>query len=233
MSTLHTTPPGLRLFRAAFLGFAFVLACQAMWVLLAEAYRPVRSVFPADPQTAAAESAGRNAAALAATLAFVRGDLWAECAITYLGLFWNEDRGGGNLEIPASIERVSDITERALALSPHDAGTWLVLASIDLRFDWLNRRAGAALRMSYYTGANETELIPLRLWLAVRSDAIGDPDFQQLVSHDIRVVATREPALEPVILTAYRGALPSARRFLEETLEEIDPNLLAKIHSDG
>ena len=80
--------------------------------------------------------------------------------------------------------------------------------------------------MSYYTGANEVELIPLRLHLAVNSQALAENDFQELVRHDIRTIVTRKPELKPAILTAYRDALPTGRQFLEETLKEIDPALL-------
>lgn len=87
--------------------------------------------------------------------------------------------------------------------------------------------------MSYYTGTNETELIPFRLLLAVRSNAIADLDFQQLVRHDIRTIVTRKLELKPAILTAYQNAFPNGQKFLEETLEEIDPSLLAKLRSRG
>ena len=65
------------------------------------------------------------------------------------------------------------------------------------------KNPAAALRMSYYTGANEVELIPLRLHLAVNSQALAEKDFQELVRHDIRTIVTRKPELKPAILTLF------------------------------
>jgi hypothetical protein len=87
--------------------------------------------------------------------------------------------------------------------------------------------------MSYYIGANETELIPSRLPLAINSSEIGDRDFQQLVRHDIRIIVIRKPEPIPAILAAYRDALPMGQQFLEATLKEVDPTLLAKLQSKG
>jgi hypothetical protein len=230
VSSISTTTPRHGLFRSAVLVFAFVLGCQAMWILAAELTRPLLPNFFANAQAAAA--ANRNAAALAASFGFIRGDLWAEYALTFLGQFWSDDHGSASAQASETIEQARNVAGRALTLAPYDARIWLVLASIDSRFDWLNGKAAAALRMSYYTGANETDLIPLRLLLAVHSDAISDRDFQQLVRHDIRTIVTRKPELKPTILTAYRDALPMGRQFLEETLEEVDPTLLATLRSN-
>ena len=210
-------------FRGAVLLFAFVLGCQAIWILTAEFFRPSRIQFPATAQAATTASANRNAAAWAALFGVVRGDLWAECAITYLDVLeHNQQRGDGGPD-DKTLKRARDVDTRALTLAPYDARVWLVLAGINSR---LGKNTAAALRMSYYTGANEVELIPMRLHLAVNSQALVEKDFQQLVRHDIRAIVTRKPELEPVILEAYRDALPTGRSFLEETLKEIDPTLI-------
>jgi hypothetical protein len=233
MSDLNAAAPRRHWVRGALLLFAFVLACQAIWILAAEIYRPAPSAFPANGQAAAVQAVNRNTATLAASIGVVRGDLWAECALTYLDLFWNDSPTSDSSQVSETIKQARDVTERALTLSPHNAQTWLVQASIYSRFDWLNQRTAGALQMSYYTGANEFELIPLRLSLAVRSDAIADKDFQQLVSHDIRIIVSRKPELKPVILLAYRDALPGGQQFIEKTLEEMDPTLLATLRSGG
>jgi hypothetical protein len=233
MNDLNAATLTHRRFRGALLTFAFALACQAIWILAAEIYRPAPTAFPADGQAAAAEAVNRDAATLAASIGAIRGDLWAECALTYLDLFWNDSPTSDSSQVSETIKRARDVTERALTLSPHDARTWLVQATINSRFDWLNQRTAGALRMSYYTGANQIELIPLRLSLAVRSDAMGDKDFQRLVSHDIRIIVSRKPELKPVILAAYRDALPGGQQLIEKTLEEMDPTLLATLRPGG
>jgi hypothetical protein len=221
------------LFRGIALTFAFVLGCQATWILDSEFYRPALPGFPDNPQAAATAAANQKRAALAASLGVIRGDLWAEDALTYLDLFLKDDRGDARVQDSDTINRARDVANRALTLAPHDARIWLLLAAIDSRSSSLNRKASAALRMSYYTGANEIELIPLRLLLAARSDALGDKDFQQLVRHDIRTVVTRKPELKPAIVAAYRDAPPLGRQFIEDTLEDIDPALRARLEANG
>jgi hypothetical protein len=217
------------LFRGTVLVFAFILACQAIWLITAEFFRPSSPDFPGNVQAAAAAAANRNAAALAASFGFIRGDLWAEYALTYSDILLGDERT--NSQSPKVIERAREVADRALGLAPYDARIWLLLAGIDARFDWLNGKPSIELRMSYYIGANETELIPSRLPLAINSSEIGDQDFQQLVRHDIRIIVTRKPELIPAILAAYRDALPMGQQFLEATLKEVDPTLLAKLRS--
>jgi hypothetical protein len=233
VSNLPTTSPSQGLFRGTILVFAFVLGCQAMWILAAEFPHRSLTGFPATAEAATAAAANRDAAALAASFGFIRGDLWAEYALTYLNLLLSDERDSASTQASTMIEQARGVADRALAFAPHDARIWLVLASIDSRFDWLNHKAAAALRISYYTGANETDLIPLRLLLAIHSDALADKDFQLLVRHDIRTIVTRKPELKPAILAAYRDALPIGQQFLEETLEEVDPTLLGKLRSKG
>jgi hypothetical protein len=207
--------------------FAFVLGCQAIWILTAEFFRPSAPDFPRSVQAAAAAATNRNAAALAASFGFIRGDIWAEYALTYSDVLWGEERASA--QSTKVIEQAREVADRTLGFAPHDARIWLLLGSYDARFDWISRNSPIALRMSYYTGANETELIPLRLPLAVNSSAIADQDFRQLVSHDIRTIVTRKPELKPTILTAYQNATPTGQQFLKETLEEIDPTLLTAL----
>ena len=221
---------GHGLFRGTLLVLAFVLACQAFWILAAEFYRPSAIGFPTNLQIAATAIAKRNAANLAAWFGLIRGDLWAQNALTYPDVFWPSERNSSPAQPSTVIEQARNATIWALADAPYDARTWLVLASINSRFDWLNDKASTDLRMSYYTGANEVELTPLRLLLAVGFSSISDPDFQQLVRHDIRIMVTRKPELKYAVLDAYRHALPAGQQFIEQTLKELDPTLLSTLN---
>lgn len=214
------------------LALALVLACQAIWLLGAEFFRPPYNGVPTSSQSAAASIANRDDAHWAALIGYIRGDLWADYLLTYPPVYrlQEKDNSGANNSPP--LDQIRYIAERALSLAPHDSRTWLALANIDSRFDWLNKTASSDLRMSYYTGANEVELIPLRLSLALSSSDIFDPDFQQLVRHDISVIVTRKPELKPAIQDAYRYALPDGRKFIENTLSEMDPTLLSKIQAN-
>lgn len=218
-------------FRDTMLVLAFVLACQAFWILSAEFYRPSSVGLSISSQSAALRTANRGDAHLAALIGYIRGDLWAEDLLTYPSAYQLHEKDNSSTNNSPPNEQIRYIAERALSFAPHDSRTWLVLANIDSRFDWLNKKASNDLRMSYYTGANEIELIPMRLSLAVNFSVISDMDFQQLVRHDIRTVVTRKPELKPAVLDAYRYALPVGQQFIEETLKELDPTLLSTLRS--
>ena len=219
-------------FRGTTLVLAFVLACQAFWILAAEFYRLSSVAFPTSSQSAAVTIANRDDAHIAASIGYIRGDLWADDVLTYPSAYQLHEKDNSSTNNSPPLEQIRYIAERALSFAPHDSRTWLVLANIDLRFDWLNKKASNDLRMSYYTGANEVELIPLRLSLAVSFSDIADPDFQQLVRHDISIIITKKPELKSAIQDAYRYALPDGRQFIEKTLNEMDPALLSKIRSN-
>ena len=228
MNTSPTKTPSHGLFRGTVLVFAFLLVCQAAWILVPEYFRRPHSDFSVIRQIAAVVGADQNGPDLAASFGLIRGDLWSEDALTYLNLISTNLYGANG-----QTEHARVVAERALAFAPDNAEVWLALASMNSRFDWLNRKTAAALRMSFYTGPNETKLIPLRLLLAVQSVALGDSDFQQLVRRDIRTIVTRKPEMKPAIVAAYRDAGPIGHQFVEDVLEELDPTLLATLHSKG
>jgi hypothetical protein len=97
--------------------------------------------------------------------------------------------------------------------------------------DRRGRESDGALRMSYYTGPNELALMPLRLSIAARSNAIGDADLQLLVGQEIRTILTRKPELKPWIVLAYRNASPEGKAFFESTVGALDPVLLTALRT--
>ena len=74
--------------------------------------------------------------------------------------------------------------DMALSEAPHNTDVWLLLAGLSLRFNWATPSPTAALKMSYYTGPSKLTLIPLRLSLAAKSNALSDPEIQQFVQRD-------------------------------------------------
>ena len=87
--------------------------------------------------------------------------------------------------------------------------------------------------MSYYTGSNTITVVPARLLLAIQSHVLQDDEFQELVRHDIHIAVIRKSELMPAIVTAYNNAPLSGRQFIEKTLAEFDPSMLASIRSEG
>lgn len=222
----------IRLFRAIAYVFALVLFCQAIWILTAEYYRPSAHDFPKSKQDVETAAANRQDAELAASFGFVRGDLWAEYAFTYLNLIQHGGAVSPDTHSSAVMEQAHRAADNALSLAPHDARVWLVLAGIDARSKKLTPGPATALRMSYYTGANEIDLIPLRLLLAVNSNAlVDDDDFRRLVEHDIRVIVARKTELEPALRDVYKQASPRGQKFIEQTVRGLDPSLAAVIQA--
>jgi hypothetical protein len=212
---------------------ALLLGVHAAWMLATELVRPERPDFPAAGAHAAAAEHDLDRAVAAATLAAVRGDLWADVAILLAGGVQDDIDAGRTGEAPAALSDARATAERAARLSPHDSRMWLLLAAIDARLDWLDRRIGAPLKMSYYTGPNDTALMGLRLLIATRSEAIADPDLQILVSGEIRTIVKTRPDLKGAILAAHRDALPQGRELIEATLRDFDPDLLATMGARG
>lgn len=225
------TPSAVRGFRVTVAVFAVVLGGLAIWILAPEVVRPPVVGFTANPQSAELGYGRRAAALAAARIGLLRGDLWSEAAFAYGNLLWAADKNAPGTPHP-SLEETRVVTERAIAYAPHDARLWLLLAASDARSDRSNA-VSAALKMSYYTGPNTLEIIPERLRLALQNQALEDEEFRALVSHDIRVAAMRKAELMPALVDAYGGASPAGKQFVEKSLAELDPSLLAVIRSRG
>ena len=212
--------------RTAIFTFAMVLGLQAAWILATELSRRATMIDPASVEEGTADSPYQIAASRAARFGLVRGDLWAESALSFVNLSPTGFSSRVDLSRSETVENVRTRAKQALRYSPHDARIWLVLATLDSQSSARDSRVAASLRMSYYTGANEIELIPLRLLVLARSDALTNDDLKQLVYHDIRNVITRAPQLKYTIITAYREASPVGRQLLNQILAELDPTLL-------
>jgi Kinase/pyrophosphorylase len=223
---LHLEPQPRARFRAVAGTFAGLLALQAMWSLSIALIHPT-IVFPTADAAAARVAAGqRESAHAAALIGGVRGDLWANYAFALtsdsLGAFESAKddsapRGGG----PAR-----SVAKRAAELAPCDAKVWLLLAALDSHTGPNRDKVSEELRTSYYTGPNERALRPLRIRIAVASDAIADPELQSLVTQEIRTIVSREPGLKPEIVNAYQHGSADGKRFLERVLAELDPVFL-------
>jgi len=224
----QTTTIFIRGFRTMVFAFACVIGSIATWILAAEVLRPTTIEFTSDARSAGSIYAKRDAAIRAARVGLVRGDLWSDAAFAYGDILWSQAKND-----VAPFEQSRTVTELAISYAPHDSRLWLLLAASYLRVDWLNERASAALKMSYYTGSNTVAVVPGRLLLALQSPALGDDEFRELVRHDIRLVALRRSELMPALAAAYNDAPASGRQFIEKTLGALDPGLLASIRPKG
>jgi hypothetical protein len=216
-------------FRLSALIFAALLGGQALWLVATELVRPRVTYFPAD-KAASEQAAGQRLAALfAAQIGSLRGNLWADYAVTLFSELLTDTKNATASSTKDLSEDTRDVAITAAKLAPTDSRIWLLLALIDQRLDWLGRGTPGPLKMSYYTGPNTAALIPTRLLIAARSAAITDPELQGLVAREIRTIVTRRPDLRPALVVAYRDALPEGRRFIDATVGDLDRNLLASI----
>jgi hypothetical protein len=210
--------------------YAAVLGVAAVWMLTVELSRPTLPFFPQDVATARTAATHRGAAGAAAWIGLVRGNLWTDYAMALAAPnLSGEPRGDAANASLQALEGTRSAAMRAAELAPYDSRAWLLLASVDTQA--LDHKTARALKMSYYTAPNAAALIPLRINIATRADAITDPDLQILVSGEIRTIITRKPDLKPAILAAYRDALPDGRRFIEAEVVALDPGLLSSLRA--
>ncbi len=211
--------------RVALTLFGVFLSAQAAWILLAERHRLNHIRLPVDGKTATIALAEQDKIKQAASLAVVRGDLWAESAFTYGNLLWLD--AGDQL----NTEALKTLT-RALRYSPHRGDVWLMFAALANKYKWSGYQPSLLLKMSYYTAPNELALFPLRLNVSLHAKVvIDDAELQDMVRRDIRVILTRAPALKPALVAAYRSALPQGKAFAERVISEIDPGYLGVVRA--
>jgi hypothetical protein len=211
--------------------FGLFLAAQAVWILLPERYRPHHIRLPVDAKSAAIAFAEQDKINRAASVAIVRGDLWAEAAFTYEGELWIDRAMELGSDDRFSTEALNPLT-RALRYSPHRGDVWLLFAALAHRYKWRNYQVSALLKMSYYTAPNELALFPLRLNLSLNVEGVLDEaELVEMVRRDISVVLTRAPALRPALVAAYRSALPQSKLFAERAVAEIDPRYVPVIRA--
>jgi hypothetical protein len=220
-------------FRNVILILAGVLALQAVWLITADFFRPMLPYFPQDKADEEKASASSSAAVRAASIGMVRGDLWRDAAIALSSGLINKLSGGDGPQLTSQRDPAA-IARRAARLSPHDSRTWLLLAALDSRFVGPNPKIASYLKMSFFTGANELALVPLRIHIATHSMLINDAELQNLVEQDIRLIVLRHQGLKPALLAAYRDASPDGKKIIETTVGEFDKNFFAiNPHSDG
>jgi hypothetical protein len=208
-----------RKFRIVTLALAIVLGAQSIWLLLAEFSRPGINSMPTDSQSAALAAKQRNDATWAAWIGAIRGNLWADSAYTYSDLLWANS--GNNSELSKSLDVVQGRLDRAVRYAPDQPSAWLLLAGLASRYRWSKPDPADALKMSYYTGPSELQLIPLRLLVTVQLENINDDELLQLARRDIRLLIAHQG--RPAITQAYQSATPAGKHFIEQAIGEIDP----------
>jgi hypothetical protein len=86
--------------------------------------------------------------------------------------------------------------------------------------------------MAYYTGPNETNLIPPRLKAALRLvGGTADPELQDMIRGDVSLIFRRLPTLKPILADAYKTASAEGRALAERLLAEFNPDYLKTLRN--
>jgi hypothetical protein len=118
---------------------------------------------------------------------------------------------------------------QALSMAPYESKLWLALALLQTR---LNKPNNESLTMSYLTGPNAVELVPLRLASVVSSNPLDNSsDLKDLAAGDIRLMLLHRPDLKDALIDIYRQANPAGRAFIEGRVNLFEPPFLESLKS--
>ena len=215
--------------RVALALFGLLLITQAAWILSAERYSQDH-FWSSTEKNAGSIGARREEIRKAASIAKVRGDLWAQSAFALVAQPWTDP--AAELDHDHIREPALNASARTLRYSPHRGDAWLMLAALADRYRPAGYDTGALLKMSYYTAPNELGLLPLRLHIALHGDVVvSDPELREMVKRDINLVVSRQPALRPALVAAYRTASVDGKILAERLISEVDPGYLKTIRA--
>jgi hypothetical protein len=158
-------------------------------------------------------------ARLASMLMPFRSDLRSEYALALASQTLNAKQA-----VPP--DAAQDAVKSSLKIGPHDSLMWLVLALIQARDNAANSRATESLKMSYLTGQNRADLIPVRLGSVTSKNSLTDMDLVELARGDVRAILTQLPDQRPALAAAYAHASEAGRQFLESAIKTTDPKFI-------
>lgn len=222
-----TLPPPKPYLSGILTALGLLLVAQGAWIVTPEALRPASINFPTNERYAMVPRRDKEQAIRSATIAAIRGDLWAESAFAEAGIVWTDQA----FEIEASGARnamTSTSLLKTVHYAPHRGDAWLMLAATCERLKFQVCNVGALLKMSYYTAPDQTPLLPLRLAQALKTkDISNDDELADMARRDIRFALTQSTTLRPALVAAYRSASPAGRRLVEQIVTPIDSGYLA------
>jgi hypothetical protein len=166
-----------------------------------------------------------QAACRASAVSFARSDLLADCAVARSTEALNAPTATRRELIPEAQAAVI----QALSMAPYESKLWLALALLQTR---LNKPNAESLTMSYLTGPNAVELVPLRLASVVSSNPLDNSsDLKDLAAGDIRLMLLHRPDLKDALIDIYRRANSAGRAFIEGRVGLFEPPFLESLKS--
>ena len=209
------------IFRIALVAISLTIGVYSLASIFAE-LSFARPSFPSDP-TKVISPTGEEVPNWANTISPFRSDLEGSYALTVALHALQSRREKSATGIAEENARAEATVKRALSIVPYDSELWLALALLQAQRDPHNPETVEALKMSYFVAPNNPQLMPVRLDTATLSDALSDPDLKDLVLGDLRLMLLRKPDLRTAVISAYRRSSSLGKKFLEESIQSIDP----------
>jgi hypothetical protein len=214
----------LRTIRLACFTFALFLMVQACWILIPNFYSSRGS--PGAKISAEGAAARSENLDKAASIALVRGDLWGKSALARAALMENN-----TAESSGSVG-IRDHLVRALIYAPYQPKIWLRFAELADELKWIRYNTSSLLKMVYYTGVSETDLVSQRINLGLRlNDAVGDLELRDMIKRDVELILRRRPELTPDLVKAYKSATPAGRGLMDSVIARLEPGLLSTLRT--
>jgi hypothetical protein len=211
---------------------AIVVGILGTWLLFSEIARPSLPYFPADRASLDTMNSRHSEAKIATSIALLRGDVQTEYLLS-LAADLIGTSGQTTAASRESVEQMFAADESAVTLAPYDPRGWLVLALLRSSTRSAQAEIGSALKTSYYTGLNDTDLIPLRLRVMTQAADMADAELQSMLIGDIRSIVMRIPSLRDTLADIYRAASPEAKDMIEANVTGLDRNFLATLRKGG
>jgi hypothetical protein len=211
----------LNIFRIAVVAISLTIGVYSLASILAE-LSSARPRFPSDPSKVISP-AGEEVPNWPNSISPFRSDLDGSYALSVALHALQSRKEKSATGIAEENVRAEATVKRALSIVPYDSELWLALALLQAQRDPHNSEAVEALKMSYFVAPNNPQLMPVRLDTATSFDALSDPDLKELVRGDLRLMLSQKTDLRPAVISAYRRASTLGKKFLEESIQSIDP----------
>ncbi|WGD50681.1 hypothetical protein QA641_34610 [Bradyrhizobium sp. CB1650] len=215
-------------FRILLMALALTIGSYAIASALAELTALQRSTFPADATKISLRWTGDVPSPLTALSPFgpeLESNHALIAALQAIALGQQTPATVRSTTHAAALGRV----RQTLSISPYNPELWLALALLQAQRDPYDPVVVEALKMAYFVAPNDARLMPVRIDLAGRFDALAIPDVKDVVRNDLRLIMTRRPELKSAIVSAYRRASVLGKTFLEYAVQSIDPSFLATL----
>ncbi|MCK1616095.1 hypothetical protein IVA96_05325 [Bradyrhizobium sp. 159] len=210
------------------MALALTVGPYAIVSAITEVTAPRRTAFPTDAAKIGARWTG-EVPSLLATLSPFGSELESNHALS--AALQTIESGQQRPTILRSIAHTDPLgrVRRTLSMSPYNPELWLALAQLQVQRDPHDPVVVEALKMAYFVAPNDARLMPVRIDMAARFDALALPDVKDLVRNDVRLILIRRPGSRSALVSAYRRASKLGKAFLEDAVESIDPSFLATL----